>query len=484
MSVRNPALWYQTCALGGLLVACSVLDLACGGGGGGGNGDVCAPPVAVSTGGIPSNHQTVHFATNEAEIYDSSTDSFAPTDSMKQARAAAGAEVLQDGSVLFTGGLTTGGQPPNPPESPTNSAEIFDAAAMHFVSLPPMRSPRSFHTVTLLSNGTVVLAGGAASAQLDTTSGTVTYTATQTAEVYNPFVNLFLPAGSLAVARMSAGSALLSNGSVLVAGGVSSFSAGGITGIAPGTLVPLASIEIYDPSARTFTSGGNMNVARIAPLVAALSNGLVLIAGGDDQSTSPSTSTAELYDPVAKTSTSINGISQSVNLAAFSFLSSGDVLFTGGAINDQTFGETAFDFATKYSTSGNTFAANGHLNLARFDHQMTPIGSDLMLITGGVHNDQVNMSNGIALADATFDPCAYLSSGEIYDQSTGKSTNTSHNMLMQRALHSAATLPGGKVLVAGGYSCGAVFNPSPTTDNPSTSSCAPPSFLGKSCTAR
>ena len=67
-----------------------------------------------------------------------------------------------------------------------------------------MGQARASHTATLLSNGTVLMAGGSDS----------------TAELYDPFTGSFSPTGGMATGRTRHSATLLQNGKVLVAGSV------------------------------------------------------------------------------------------------------------------------------------------------------------------------------------------------------------------------------------------------------------------------
>jgi hypothetical protein len=57
---------------------------------------------------------------------------------------------------------------------------------------------------------------------------------------------------------------------------------GGIkgSGFASGIFQALTSVEIYDPTAKTFSTFGNMQVARWGQTATELSDGRILIAGG------------------------------------------------------------------------------------------------------------------------------------------------------------------------------------------------------------
>ncbi|MBM3739220.1 MAG: hypothetical protein FJW39_25885 [Acidobacteria bacterium] len=60
--------------------------------------------------------------------------------------------LLQDGSVLFTGGLAHDG--------PTATAEIYNAELRRFVRVPDMSIARERHAATLLDDGRVLIVGG------------------------------------------------------------------------------------------------------------------------------------------------------------------------------------------------------------------------------------------------------------------------------------------------------------------------------------
>jgi hypothetical protein len=81
---------------------------------------------------------------------------------------------------------------------------------------------------------------------------------------------------------------LLPSGKVLTAGGFDN---------SEGSLVSaLASAELYDPSAGTFTATGGMAVARAGHAVMLLSNGKVLIAGVSGNASEDILASAELYE--------------------------------------------------------------------------------------------------------------------------------------------------------------------------------------------
>jgi hypothetical protein len=82
---------------------------------------------------------------------------------------------------------------------------------------------------------------------------------------------------------------LLSNGKVLVAGGWN----GNV--LSPNER--LDSTELYDPITQVWTASGNLNVGRFEHRATLLTDGQVLVAGGDDATSfSNSLNSAELFD--------------------------------------------------------------------------------------------------------------------------------------------------------------------------------------------
>src|SRR6516164_4563442 len=82
-----------------------------------------------------------------------------------------------------------------------------------------------FNTQVMLSNGSVLVAGG---------SDGTNYFAT--AQLYHPSTGVWTPTGSMATGRDNSAAVVLANGKVLVEGGLGSGAA------------ILASAELYDPS--------------------------------------------------------------------------------------------------------------------------------------------------------------------------------------------------------------------------------------------
>ena len=80
---------------------------------------------------------------------------------MKTAREFHTATLLTNGTVLVAGGFTRRREAGAGSDYQVlAAAEIFDPALGHWSAAAPMTSPRRFHTATALANGKVLVAGG------------------------------------------------------------------------------------------------------------------------------------------------------------------------------------------------------------------------------------------------------------------------------------------------------------------------------------
>ncbi len=124
------------------------------------------------------------------------------------------------------------------------------------VSIAPMTIPRSYHTMTKLADGRVLIAGGyqsvsfnATPMQADPVSGiyepNTQFTATSSAEIFDPATGLFTPTGSMNDARALHAAILLPTGKVLIVGGTRPVGLNAFT-------YPTTT-ELYDPDTGTFS---------------------------------------------------------------------------------------------------------------------------------------------------------------------------------------------------------------------------------------
>jgi hypothetical protein len=182
---------------------------------------------------------------------------------MSTARESHTLALLPDGRVLVAGGTES----PNSSLAALDSVEIFDPSTGIFSAGPSMNHARIGHTATVLADGRVLVVGG--------TSGN---DAVQSAEVFDPAAGTWTDAASPDAGRTGHTATLLPDGRVLVVGG---------------SLNPGAA-EVYDPGSGVWLTTEGMTAARQSHAATLLLDERVLVTGGVDDSNGVLTS-SELW---------------------------------------------------------------------------------------------------------------------------------------------------------------------------------------------
>lgn len=258
---------------------------------------------------------------DSAERYFPDTGTWVSAGTMSAPRTQATATVLLDGRVLVVGGGSQG----SPGFASTNTAEIFDPATGTWTPTAPMSTARASDTATLLSDGEVLVTGGAST--YHGPKGTVT----ATAEIYDPKSATWHSAARMSVARYHHVAALLPDGRVLVAGGWA---------LTSNSDKSLASAEIYDPATDRWTATGSMATGRARGSIAALPDGRVLVVDGVDPAYHVM-ATAEIWDSASGRWRPTGRLPTAVMWPALAVLHDGRVLLAGGALDAGASHETA-----------------------------------------------------------------------------------------------------------------------------------------------
>jgi len=244
------------------------------------------------------------------------------------------------------------------------------------------------------------------------------------AELYDPAAGTWTLTGSLTTPRVFHTATLVSSGRVLVSGGADA----GAGSVPPGET--LASAELYDPVTGTWSATGSLATGRENHTATLLPSGNVLVAGGYHigPPVAECLASAELYDPVDGTWSATGSLLTARELHTATLLPSGRVLVSGGnAFN--TLGS-----AELYDPVNGTWSATGSLAAIRQNHTATLLPSGGVLVAGGM--------------DTLYNT---LASTELYDPLTGMWT-AAGSLATGRADHTATLLLSGGVLVAGGTS--------------------------------
>jgi hypothetical protein len=338
------------------------------------------------------------------------------TGGMVTAREYHTATLLTNGTVLAAGGLGTW---VGSARNYLSGSELYNPVAGVWTTSASMATARVYHTATLLANGKVLVAGGSASDSSNVAS----------AEFYDPVAGTWTVTGSMTTSRIHHTATLLPNGTVLVAGGVSEGACNPIG--SPANYNPMASAEIYDPTTGTWTAVGCMTNGRTQHTATLLPNGMVLVAGGQIDG-SDETASAELYDPNAGTWTVTGSMTTARASATATLLPNGTVLVAGGFNTHIGTPSGILGTAELYNPVAGTWTATGSMATARELHTATLLPSGTVLVAGGDF------------------PCTPTPDTEIYDPAAGTWT-VSSNMLTLRYGHAATLLPNGTALVAGGF---------------------------------
>jgi hypothetical protein len=321
--------------------------------------------------------------------------------------------VLKDGRVLVAGGdlETASGFTPVP------AAEIYTPATNTWKAVDPLPSFRSRFSLTTLTNGKVLLAGGFTAAGVPD----------RRAWLLNPGTGHWTPTGTMHTARAEHSATLLRNGTILAAGGWNTT-----------TPTVTATSETYDPATGTWTTAGSMLHARERQLAVRLPDraGRVLVAGGNPGGDGLRSS--EIYQPATRTWVAtgdmvVARIHDDAGLATITLLKDGRVLVAGG----YRFGPT--DAATGPTRTAEIWTpATGKWALTRNMPFATEAGHTAALLPSGV----VVVAGG----QDNYGPLAVT---QLFNPTTGLWTR-GNDLRVQRSYHVAAPLAGGKVLVAGG----------------------------------
>lgn len=297
---------------------------------------------------------------------------------------------LPDGRVLFTGGLdpTTG--------QTTSAAAVYDPVAQTTTTLA-MASPRAGHGASLMGNGKVLVTGGLSALDLANPLSLFTGLLVST-EIFDPATNTFSAGPNMLEARALHTSTTLTNGQVLVAGGIS---------LLPIINIPTVSATAYrfNPTTNSFGLPAFFTGARFLHTAAPTSNGKVLLVGGLNIDFSTFLTTGQFTDLVITTRddcqlftpsfiggfgtfATVAGMQEGRAGAAVATLPNGAALIAGGFqltidIPTSTFGFTPTASADRFSQSPNAMAPTGAMSAPRLFPTTVNLPDGTVMVVGG-----------------------------------------------------------------------------------------------------
>ena len=298
-----------------------------------------------------------------SEIFDPETQTSSASATLNTARVDHSATVLTDGRVLVAGGSDANGA--------LSSAEIFDPASPEngFQAVAsPMTAARTHHTATLLSNGSVLIAGGE-------TGGT--------AEIFDPTTQSFTPTlWNLTVARSGHTATWFANDSVLLAGGNT------------------ASMELFTPLDQRFTlDAATMSVVRTGHWAFELSDTRLLLFQGDVGNS------IDEFNLVTDTITPKGSLD--FHASSSTLLANGKVLVLGTDVSG-LYNPDAVPPAPDFTAFDETSVPNSGILPRSGQAAVTLPGDKKVLITGGVDSDNQ------LLGQALFNPAKIWTDRDDY----------------------------------------------------------------------
>lgn len=290
-------------------------------------------------------------------------------------RALHAAATLNDGRVLFTGGVASGG-------AVTTDCEVYDPATDTFTAVASMAGLRAGHAAATLPDGRVMVVGGTTNFTDLTTAITAVL---NTTEIYDPVTNTWAAGPNIGGRRLVPSLTRLSTGRLLIAGGIEVSLLFGI----PIALTSTNKAQLYNPSTNSWSNAANMPVGRAyhQDNAVTLADGRVLLSGGVlvpdllGAANATAINNADVYNPTTNTWLATTMSRTRTGHAAVR-LPDNRVLVSGGAEGPVSAAVPLSAVAT-FDPATNAWTDQLPMTVARVGHTAAVLPDGMLVLLGG-----------------------------------------------------------------------------------------------------
>ena len=259
------------------------------------------------------------------------------------------------------------------------TSEFFNFRTLDSEAGPAVSAPAALYAAATLNDGRVMFTGG-----IDDTGVTTT-----ACEIYDPVSNTFSAAAAMPNPRAGHAAATLVDGRVMIVGGTSNF-----TDLTTAIAGVSNKMYLYDPVADSWSNGPNIGGRRLVPALSRLSNGMMMVSGGIQATVLfgipiavTSTNKAQRYNP------STNSWSNAPNMPSGRAyhhdnqvaLADGRLMLAGGVLVPSLLNvvnAASIAGADIYDPVANSWQATTMLH-ARTGHSATQLPSGDVVVCGG-----------------------------------------------------------------------------------------------------
>ena len=307
--------------------------------------------------GIPATISSVNVETTKASL---------PTNLANH-----GQSTLGDGTVLVTGGSTTGSD-----SQRTDIVRSWSPTTNSWTQKSSLITPRWRHRQSTLADGTALVAAGETSGQIPA------YYYRRYVQQYNPTTNVWSNKAQFPQDIYWTGQSTLGDGTVLVTGGY-------WTGTSYNT------VRSWSPTTNSWTTKASLNGTRRQHGQSTLADGTALVTGGWI-SNQPS-SDVRSYDPSTNAWTQKTSMPATAHGHGQSTVGDGTVLTTGGPTGTGYVSAACYS----YDPATNTWTTKIALSNVRIAHGQSTLGDGTVLLTGGSYTNSAtgNPTSGVQQYD-------------------------------------------------------------------------------------